>query len=124
MRAELVEDLIHLERGEDGFDEHRGADGADWKTDLLLRANEDVVHQPRLEVCLPLRQIEVRAAAARYELFRVVEEVEREVEEARGDRLRVDEQVLFEQMPSARADHERRRLLIQRVMFFAAVEGD
>src|SRR5262249_5567909 len=109
---------------EDGLDEHRGADGADWKTDLLLLANEDVVPQPRLEVRLHLRQIEVRSSAARNELFRVVEEIEREVEEARGDRLRVDEQVLFEQMPSARADHERRRLLIQRVMFLAAVEGD
>ena len=81
----------------------------------LLRADEDVVPEPRLEMRLHLRQIKVRPGAARDQLLRVVEKVEPEVEEARRHRLAVDEEMLLRQMPAARADDQRRGLVVQRV---------
>ena len=63
--AQLVEDLVHLERGEDGLDQHGGADGAARDAELVLRADEDVVPEARFEVALHLGQIEVGAGAAR-----------------------------------------------------------
>ena len=80
--AQLVEDLLHLERGEDRLDEHRRADRAARNAERVLREDEDVVPQPRLEVALELRQVEVRARCRARALARVVEEVEPEVEEA------------------------------------------
>ena len=35
--AQFVEDLVHLERGQDGFDQHRGANGAARNAQLILR---------------------------------------------------------------------------------------
>ena len=73
---------------------------------------------------LHLGQIKVRAAAARRELLRVVEEVEREVEEAGRDRLAIDEQMFLEQVPAARTDEQRRRLFVELILLLAAVERD
>src|SRR5215212_5083964 len=78
--AQLPENLVHLERGEDRFDEHRRADGAVRNAELLLRADEDVVPEARLEVRLHLRQIKVRAGAARELFGRVVKKEEAEIE--------------------------------------------
>ena len=64
MLAELVEDLVHLEGGGQGLDEHRRADGAAGDAELLLRREEDVVPEARLEVALQLGQVEVGAGAA------------------------------------------------------------
>ena len=63
--AQLVEDLVHLEGGEHRLDQHRRLDRSRRDAELVLRHDEDVVPQPRLEVALELRQVEVRAAAAR-----------------------------------------------------------
>src|SRR6185295_9158545 len=65
MFAQLVEDLVHLESGEQRLDQHRRADRSARYAELVLRQHEDVVPQPRLEMALELRQIEIRAAAAR-----------------------------------------------------------
>jgi hypothetical protein len=59
--AKLVEDLVHLERGEYRLDQDRSLDGAPRYTQLVLGRLEDVVPEPRLEVALHLRQVEVRA---------------------------------------------------------------
>ncbi len=83
--AELEEDLVHLEGGEDGFDQHSGTDGAAGDVEEILRAEEDVVPEAGFEVRLELGQVEVGAGAAASELARVVEEVEAEVEEGAGD---------------------------------------
>ena len=61
--AQLVEDLVHLEGGEDGFDQHGGADGAARNAQLVLREEEDVVPQARLEMALQFGQVEIRAGA-------------------------------------------------------------
>ena len=80
--AELVEDLVHLERGEDRLDQHGRPDRAAGDAERVLRGAEDVVPQARLEVALELGQVEVRAEPALEQLARVPEEVEAEVEEA------------------------------------------
>ena len=59
MIAQLVEDLVHLERGRDRFDQHRRPNRSRAGRPLLLREYEDVVPQPRFEVALHLGQVEV-----------------------------------------------------------------
>ena len=63
MLAELMQDLVHLERGEDRLDQHRRADRAAAETEPLLREGEHVVPETRLQVGLELRQVEVGTAA-------------------------------------------------------------
>ena len=75
----------------------------------LLRRGEDVVPEPRLEMRFELRQVVVRAGAAREQLHRVVEEVQAEVEQAPRHRPAVEEHVLLVQVPAARARDEHRR---------------
>src|SRR5215211_7442802 len=59
--AKLVEDLMHLERGEYRLDQDRSLDGAPRYTEFVLGQLEDVVPEPGLEVALHLGQIEVRS---------------------------------------------------------------
>src|SRR5919204_2236004 len=73
---------------------------------------------------LHLRQVEVRTRAARDELFCVMEEVEREVEDCAGDRLAVDTEVLLVEMPAAWPDDEHRGLIVQLVMLGSLLETD
>src|SRR5258708_6189880 len=115
MVAELVQDLLHLERGRERLDEHRRLDRALREVEPLLRPHEDVVPEARLFVTLELGQVEVRSAAALEELLRVVEEVQAEVHERAGDRLAVDQEVLLEEVPAARPHDHRRERFVQRV---------
>jgi hypothetical protein len=124
MLAQLVEDLLHLERGEDGLDEDGRFDRALRDAELVLRQHESVVPEPRLEVALELRQVEVRPRLAVELLPCVVEDREPEVEERRRDRLAVEQHVPLGQMPPARAHDERRRLIVQPVALLARVELD
>ncbi len=113
--AQLVQDLVHLERRDDRLDQHGRLDRAARNAQRVLRHHEDVVPQPRLEVALELRQVEVRPRAARDQLLRVVERVEREVEDPARDRLAVDLHVLLRQVPAARAHEQHGELLAQPV---------
>ena len=122
--AQLVEDLVHLERREDRLDQHRRADRAVRDPELTLRADEDVVPEPRLEVRLHLRQIKVRTGSACDRFLRIVKKVEAEIEEARRHRLAVDKEMLLQQMPAARTDEQRGGLLIQRVVLLAGGKRD
>src|SRR4029079_19520757 len=90
----------------------------------VLGVREDVVPEPRLEVALELRHVEPRAAAALEQLLAVVEDVEAEVEQAPAHRLAVDEEVPLRQVPAARADEQRRRLLVQAVGLLRGLELD
>ena len=124
--AELVEDLVHLEGGEDGFDEDGGADGAARDAEEFLRADEDVVPEAGFEVRLELGEIEVGAGAAGEELARVVEEVEAEVEEGAGDGFAVDDEVALFEVPAAGADEEDGGVFDEGVVLVGGgvVEGD
>ena len=86
--AQLVEDLVHLERGEDRLDQHRRLDRPARHAEPVLREAEDVVPEARLEVRLELREVEV-APVARV----VAEEVDAEVEQRAGHRPAVDREV-------------------------------
>src|SRR5436190_8089741 len=85
--AQLPEDLLHLERGEDRLDQDGCADRGMRQTELLLGKRESVVPEPSLEMALELWQVEVRPRAALEQLGGVVETREREVEQARRNRL-------------------------------------
>ena len=122
--AKLVEDLVHLERREHGLDQHGRADRAAVEAELVLGEHEGPAPEPRLAVALELREIEVRPGAAVELLARVVEHAEAEVEQARGDRLAVHLEVALGQMPAARADDQRRDLVVQPVALLPRVERD
>jgi hypothetical protein len=108
--AQLVEDLVHLERRRVGLDEHGRPDRAARDVEERLGQLERVVPEPRLEVRLHLRQVEVRTLAAVDLLLPARNEVEREVDQAAGRLLAVDEQVLLRQVPATRAYDDRREL--------------
>ena len=114
--AELVEDLVHLERREDRLDQDRGADRSAFDPEPVLRPPEDVVPQARLEMALELREVEVRTGASLELLAGVVEEREPEVEEAAGDRSPVHEHVPLRQLPPARPNDQRRDAFAQPVL--------
>ncbi len=116
MVAQLVEDLLHLERRQDRLDQDRRPDRPARDPERVLREGEDVVPEPRLQVVLQLRQVEVRPRAPRQQLARVVEEVQSEVEEARRDRLAVHLHVLLRQVPPARPHDQRRDLVGESVL--------
>lgn len=104
MIPELKEDLLHVERGRERFDENGGSDGVERHPDVRLRENEDIVPEAGLEIVLHLGQIEVRATAARNELLGVVVEVKTEIEERSGHGCAVDVDAKFVKMPSTRTD--------------------
>ena len=106
--AQLVEDLVHLERRENGLDEHRRLDGAAGHAERVLRGDEHLVPQPCLEVTLDLRQVEVGTGAAPCQRLVVVGEKQREVEQRTGDGVAVDAHVLLRQVPATRTHDERR----------------
>ena len=82
MRAQLVKDLLHLESGEDRFDQDRRPDRAARNLQSVLREVENVVPQAGFEMALQLRQVEIRAASFVEQAARVAEEVHAEVEQA------------------------------------------
>ncbi len=121
MIAQLVQDLLHLERRRDGLDQHRRPDGAPRQAERVLRQVEGVVPEPGLEVAFHLGQVEVRALALGELPSRAVEEVQREIEQAARDALPVDEHVLLLQMPAGRPDHDRGELVVRREPVVLAV---
>ena len=105
MLAELVENLLHLERREDRLDEDGRLDRAARNPDAILGEAEDVVPEPRLEVILELREVEVRPRSAREQPLGVAGEVHAEVEQSGRDVLTVDDDMALLQVPAART-HE------------------
>ena len=123
VRAQLVEDLLHLERGRQRLDEHRRLDRARVEAELALDEREDLGPQPRLEVGLHLGQVEERARALVEQAPGVAHEVEPGVDEGARDRLAVDAHVLLDQVPAARA-HEQRRDLVAELVLAPVVAGE
>src|SRR5262249_34950115 len=111
MLAQLPEDLVHLEGGENGLDEDGGLDRAAVEPERVLGERERARPEPCLEVALELGQIEVRAASARELAPGAVKDVEAEIEEARGDRYPTDLHVPFGQVPPAGSYEKRRPIL-------------
>ncbi len=116
MLTERVDDLRHLERGRERLDQHGGADQARGQAERLTREREDVVPERRLLVVLHLRQIEVEPLVPLGEPLAAVERVQAEVHERARHGLAVDRDVLLGQVPAARADEQRRRVVDQLVV--------
>ena len=91
-------------------------DGAVGNAEVFLRADEDVVPEAGFKMALQLGQVEVRAAAAREQLFGVVKEVEAEVEDGAGHGLAVDEDMLLDEMPTAGANEEDGDFVVELVL--------
>jgi hypothetical protein len=109
----LIQDLVHLERRRDRLDQHGGADRAAREAQEVLGQAERVVPQAGLGVALHLGQVEVRALAF-VDLFACRRHhVQREVGEAAGRALPIDQDVLLVQVPAARADHDRGQLVVR-----------
>ena len=121
---QFPEEFIHLESGDDRLDQAGGLDGSPGQAQGFLGNDKNLVPQSCFEVRLHLRQVEVRPAAARQQFLRVVEEVEREIEDAAGHRLAVDGDVLLVEMPAARPRQQHRELVVQLVALAARVEGN
>src|SRR5207244_13378789 len=83
MITQLPQDLVGLERRQDGLDQHGRADRAAADAERVLRGVEHVVPESRLEVTLELRQIEVRAAALRADRGLAMNDCETEVQSRR-----------------------------------------
>ena len=122
--AQFVEDLVHLEGGRQRLDQHGRLDGADGDAERLLGMDEDLVPQPRLEMALQLGQVEIGAGAAGEQRLGVVEEIEAEIEQAAGDRLAVDDEMVLRQMPAARAHEQHGRLGGELVVLAARRVGE
>jgi hypothetical protein len=116
MLAQLVEDLLHLEAGEYGLDQHRRLDAALWHAQRGLRQHEGVVPEPRLQVRLHLRQVQVDARFLLHARLRVVKEVQPEIEQRAGHWRAVDSHVLFFQVPAARTHQQRGDPVVQPVL--------
>ena len=109
MIAQFIQNLVHLERRQDRLDQHGRANRPPRNSQPVLREAEDIIPQPRFQMALHLRQIEVRAGALANQFLRVVEEEQPEIEQRRRDRLAIDQEMSFVQMPAARPHQQRRR---------------
>lgn len=104
--TQFVDDFIHLESSSDGLNQHGSTDSTTRKANVILSQVEHIIPQPGLEVRLHLGQIEVRTGAASNELLGIVEEVETEVEQATGDGLAIDSEVLLLEVPASSTSNE------------------
>ncbi|MNG99786.1 hypothetical protein D3C79_589650 [compost metagenome] len=117
MVAQVIEDLVHLEDRRQGFDQYRGFDGAARQIKTILGKAEDFAPPGRFLPGLGFRQIEVRAAAFFQQLAVVVEEIQREIKQATGDRLTLPLHVFLRQMQATHTGDQDRRIRLQLINF-------
>ena len=104
MIPQFKEDLLHLERSRECLDQHRRTDGIVWNADVGLREQEDVIPEASLKVVLHFRKIEVWTVSTSNQFFRIMEEIQSEVEERGGYGFAVYRDTSFIQVPSTRAE--------------------
>ncbi len=101
MLAQFIQDFIHLECGDDRFNQHSGLDRSLRQTEFILGHHEDIVPQTCFEVRFHFRQVEVRTCATRQLLFRVMDHEQRKVENTARNTLAINQHMFFIQMPAA-----------------------
>ena len=84
---------------------------------MVFGVAEHIVPPGRFLPGLCFRQVEVRAAAFRQQSLMVVEEVEREIKQAAGDRFSTLGDVFFRQMQTAHTANQYRRVWFELVNF-------
>ena len=100
MLTELIQNLVHLEGRQNGFNEHGGLDGALWQPQLVLRHYEHIVPQAGLQMAFHFGQVEERPCTALDELFGVVEHEQRKVKKAAVNALAIHRHVFFIEVPA------------------------
>ena len=100
MFAKLIENLIHLKGGCNGFNQHGRLDGAACEPKLGLGHRHDVIPQPGLLVTLNFWEIEIGARTLRQKCTSVVIQVEGHIKNSAGYPTAVDKHVLFIEMPA------------------------
>src|SRR5580692_7845434 len=80
MVAQLVENFIHLKTSQNRLNQHSALDASLRHTKLMLRADEDLVPEACFKMALDFWQVEIRATPTSQQLFRVMKEVEAEIE--------------------------------------------
>src|SRR6516164_2235578 len=120
MVSELVEDFVHLECCHNRFDQDCCANTAIGNAKLLLGKNKDVVPEPRLQMTLHFRQVEVRPGAGRKQKFRVMKKVKAEIEQGAGHGLPVHKNVALVEMPAPRTNEKHGRSLVQLIFLPAS----
>lgn len=81
MLFQLEEDLVHLERRGQRYDQDRRLDRAGQDRQRRLRVQENVAPQSRFEVALHLRQIETWTSPGLPQRIDVVKEEQPEIEQ-------------------------------------------
>jgi hypothetical protein len=91
----------------------------------ILRKVEHVVPEPRFQVALHLRQVEIRTATASDQLVRIVEKVQPEIEESASHWLIINVDMLLDKVPAARSHRQGGGCVIQAILTpLRADEGD
>ena len=116
MLPQFVQNLVHLERGQDRFDQHRGTNCPGGNAQVVLRLQKDVVPQPCFEMTFQLGQIEIGPASLVDQPLGIVVEEQAEVEQGCGNEPTVDAEMTLFEVPAAGTHDERRYLLIEAVV--------
>ena len=106
MVAQLVENLVHLERRGQRLDQDGRLERAMGHAKLALRVGEDVVPEPGLEMALELGQVEGGRRALGDLRFGAVEDVQAKVEQRARHLRAIDDHMALGQMPAARPHHQ------------------
>src|SRR5439155_932774 len=104
--AQLIEDLVHLEGGQDRLYQHRAFDRPTAQIEGVFRECKHVVPKSGFQMALQFRKVEVGTGPLGQQAAGIMKNVEPEVEERAGHRLPVDLEVPFRQMPSAWAHQQ------------------
>src|SRR5713101_4460913 len=72
MVAQFVKNLVHFECSQNRFDQDGGANRSARNAQFILSKTEHVIPQPRLQMTLHLRQIEVRTSPFAQQRFSIV----------------------------------------------------
>src|SRR5215510_1469297 len=84
MLSQLIQNFVHLEGGEDGLDQDGRAYRPSRQPQFILRVVEDIVPQTSFQVALHLRQVKIRPATLRRQLFGVVDEEQADDKQGAG----------------------------------------
>lgn len=100
---QFEEDLFHLERSRECFDQNGSPDGVVGNSEIGLREEEDVVPETGLKVVFHLWKVEIGTGAALDEFMGIVVKVEREIEQRGRQGSIVNRHAGLVQVPTSRS---------------------
>ena len=121
---ESIQNLIHLKRRRERFNQDRGADGAGLEAEAGFGVFEDVVPEGGFVASLQLGEVKVGLSALLGDQRSVVKQVQPGVEERAAHGRAVDFDMGFFEVPSARAGQEDRGFGVEGVSFSGGGVGE